>query len=185
MTESIGGVVPLEKMLSGITADLIGQYDPSGQTFIRLLNAIEHHATLEAEALGQYEHLARASDDPVIALVMRVILEDEERHHGLLKRISSTLGDALNWTYSPDALPRATGPSTPTDEDLTSLARALIAEEKTGAQALRSLAQREKGLGGGLDSVLLEMMAMDSEKHARLLLFVQHRLEARARAAKL
>jgi hypothetical protein len=25
--------------------------------------------------------------DPVIALVMRLILEDEERHHGLLKRI--------------------------------------------------------------------------------------------------
>ena len=89
MTESIGGVIPLDNMLSGITADLIGQYDPSGQTFIRLLNAIEHHASLEAEALDQYEHLARASDDPVIAMVMRLILDDEERHHGLLKRISS------------------------------------------------------------------------------------------------
>ena len=172
MTESIGGVIPLDNMLSGITADLIGQYDPSGQTFIRLLNAIEHHASLEAEALDQYEHLARMSDDPVIAMVMRLILDDEERHHGLLKRISSMLRDALNWTCSPDALPRATGTSTATDEDLTSLARALIAEEKTGAQALRGLAQREKGLGGGLDSLLLEMMAMDSEKHARLLLFV-------------
>src|SRR5207302_2329086 len=60
----------------------------------------------------------------------------------------------------------------------------LIDEEKTGAQALHGLAQREKGLGGGLDSLLLEMMAMDSEKHARLLLFVQRRLEARAGAGK-
>jgi len=184
MTESIGGVVPLENMLGGITADLIGQYDPSGQTFIRLLNAIEHHASLEAEALGQYEHMAEASGDPVIALVMRLILEDEERHHGLLKRISSTLRDALNWTYSSNALPRATAGDVATDEDLPALARALIDEEMTGAQALRRLAQREKGLGGGLDSLLLEMMAMDSEKHARLLTFVQRRLEARARAGK-
>jgi hypothetical protein len=184
MTESIGGVVPLDTMLNGITADLIGQYDPSGQTFIRLLNAIERHASLEVEALGQYEHLGKASGDPVIALVMRLILEDEERHHGLLQRISSTLRDALNWTYSPDALPRTTAPATTTDEDLTSLARALIDEEKTGAQALRGLAQREKGLGGGLDSLLLEMMAMDSEKHARLLLFVQRRLEVRARVGQ-
>jgi len=60
----------------------------------------------------------------------------------------------------------------------------LIDEEKTGARALRGLAQRERGLGGGLDSLLLEMMAMDSDKHARLLHFVQRRLEARTRAAK-
>ena len=184
MTESIGGLVPLDNMLDGITADLIGEYDPSGQTFIRLLNAIERHASLEVEALGQYEHLASVSGDPVIALVMRLILEDEERHHGLLQRISSTLRDALNWTHSPDALPRASMPAEATDEDLPALARALIDEEKTGAQALRGLAQREKGLGGGLDSLLLEMMAMDSEKHARLLQFVQRRLEARKRAAK-
>jgi hypothetical protein len=180
MTDSIGGVVPLENMLGGITADLISEYDPSGQTFIRLLDAVERHASLEVEALGQYEHLAQASGDPVIALVMRLILEDEERHHGLLMRISSTLRDALNWTYSSDALPRMPAAAPAADEDLTSLARALIDEEKTGAQALHGLAQRQKGLGGGLESLLLEMMAMDSEKHARLLHFVQRRLEARS-----
>jgi hypothetical protein len=171
-------------MLVGITADVIGDRDPSGETFIRLLDAIERHASLEVEALGQYEHLAQASGDPVIALVMRLILEDEERHHGLLKRISSTLRDALNWTYSPHTLPRTTAPPAATDEALTSLARGLIDEEKMGAQALRGLAQRGKELGSGLDSLLLEMMAMDSEKHARLLLFVQRRLEGRARAAR-
>jgi hypothetical protein len=179
MTRSIGEVVPLESMLGGVTADLIGGHDSGGQTFDRLLDAVERHSSLEMQALGSYEHLAEASGDPVIALVMRLILEDEERHHGLLKRIASTLRDALNWTYSADALPRATPPATPTDEDLTSLARALIDEEQTGAQALRGLAQREKGLGSGLDSLLLEMMAMDSEKHARLLQFVQRRLENR------
>ena len=60
MTESMGGVVPLGNMLDGITADLIGEYDPSGQTFIRLLEAVDRHALLEVEALGQYEHLAQA-----------------------------------------------------------------------------------------------------------------------------
>src|SRR5207302_5297606 len=143
-------LVPVGTLLDGITAEQIGEYDPSGQTFIRLLDAIERHAALEVEALAQYEHLATASGDPVIAMVMRLILEDEERHHGLLKRISSTLRDALDWTYSPDALPRATTPVSATGEDLPGLARALIDEEKTGAQALRGLAQREKGLGGGL-----------------------------------
>jgi hypothetical protein len=100
-----------------------------------------------------------------------------------LKRITSSLRDALNWTFTADALPRPSlGDSHPSAEDLTSLTRELIDEEKTGAQALRRLAVREKGVGGGLDSLLLEMMAMDSEKHARLLQFVQRRLEARGRA---
>ena len=184
VTESMGGVVPLNNLLAGITADVIAEHDPAGDTFIRLLDAVEHHASLEEEALGQYEHLAQASGDPVIALVMRLILDDEERHHTLLKLIASTLRDALNWNYAKDALPRTTATAGGTDEDLTSLARALIDEEKTGAQALRRLAQREKGLGSGLDSLLLEMMAMDSEKHAHLLQFVKGRLETRGRAAK-
>jgi hypothetical protein len=38
------------------------------------------------------------------------------------------------------------------------------------------LAARERGIDGGLDSLLLEMMALDSEKHARLLQFVERRL---------
>jgi hypothetical protein len=183
MTELIGGVVPLDNLLAGISADSTIDRDPSGETYIRLLSAIDRHATIESQALGQYDYLAQASGDPIIALVMQLILEDEERHHGLLKRISSTLRDALNWTYSPDSLPRAGAPATTSGEDLTSLAGTLIDEEKAGAQALRGLAQREKGFGSGLESLLLEVMAMDSEKHARLLRFVEQRLEARARAA--
>jgi rubrerythrin len=184
MRDLVGGVVPMDDTIAGIRADVLRERDPGGETFIRLLDAVERHATLESDALGQYEHIAEASGDPVIALVMRLILEDEERHHGLLTRIATTLRDALNWTHSPGALPRP-GDGAPTTEDLAPVARALIDEERTGAQALRHLAEREKGLlDSGLDSLLLEMMAMDSEKHARLLQFVHRRLEARAREAK-
>lgn len=58
----------------------------------------------------------------------------------------------------------------------------MIEEENTGARYLRKLANEEKGIDAGLHSLLLEMMAMDSEKHARLLKFVHDRLTARARA---
>src|ERR1051325_6372941 len=71
----------------------------------RLLDAVERHARAEEGALDEYEHIGAASGDPVIALVMRLILEDEQRHHGLLKRMEATLSDALNWTHSPSALP--------------------------------------------------------------------------------
>jgi hypothetical protein len=184
MGQSIGGVVPLDSMLAGITSDVLLERDPSGDATMRLLTAIDRHAASEAEALGHYEQLAQDSGDPVIALVMRLILDDEERHHGLLKRIATTLRDAFNWTHSPGALPHAYPAVTIADKDLVTVAGELIEEERTGAQALRRLAQRERANDGGLDAVLLEMMAMDSDKHARLLRFVQRRLEARVRAAR-
>jgi rubrerythrin len=147
-----------------------------------LLDAVERHANAEQDALHQYEYIGTASGDPVIALVMRLILEDEERHHGLLKRIEASLSDALNWTHSPNALPTTGTLQQPIAKELATTTHALIEEERTGARYLRELAHREKEIDSGLHSLLLEMMAMDSEKHARLLHFVQDRLAARARA---
>jgi hypothetical protein len=180
VSELISGVVPMNDMIAGLKADVLLEHDPGGETCVRLLEAVERHAALEEEALGQYDRLAVASGDPVIALVMRLILEDEERHHNLLKRIATTLRDALNWTHTASALPHADRGS-PTEQNLASAVCALIEEEHAGAAALRRLAGRERGLDGGLNSLLLEMMAMDSDKHARLLHFVQTRLEAAGR----
>jgi hypothetical protein len=141
----------------------------------RLLQAIEDHIRGEADALVEYERLAQVSQDLAVELVMRLILDDEQRHHALLGRIATSLHDALYWTHSADALP-ASAPQEPPAPELASLARTLIREEQNGARALRELAVRERGIDGGLDSLLLEMMALDSEKHARLLQFVERRL---------
>jgi rubrerythrin len=158
--------------------------EPSGSSIERLRDAVDAHARAEAESLGQYEHIAQASGDPAIALVMRLVLEDEERHHGLLRRIEATLSDTLNWTRSSDALPTGTPSAQETESvaSLAALAHELVNEERTGAKFLRKLAEEQKSIDGGLPSLLIETMAMDSEKHARLLQFVQQRLERRTAA---
>ncbi|HLZ28121.1 MAG TPA: hypothetical protein VKV73_12455 [Chloroflexota bacterium] len=167
--------------LYGLPVEISPTYARASGTVEWLLEAVERHARAEQDALDEYAFVADASADPVIALVMRLILEDEERHHGLLRRIEATLRDALNWTHSPSALPVSSVPQQPVARDLVALTRGLVQEELTGARMMRNLAQQEKGIDAGLHSLLLEMMAMDSEKHARLLQFVQHRLEQRAR----
>jgi hypothetical protein len=111
---------------------------------------------------------------------MRLILDDEVRHHGLLHRMATTLRDALEWTSSPAALPKG-APEAQIPITFVKLASSLIEEERTGARTLRRLAEQEKDINGGLDGLLLEMMAMDSDKHAKLLQFVQQRLERRSR----
>jgi len=181
MTESMSREVLPENWQGRIRGDLVGDRDPSRQTLFLLLDALEHHVRLEAEAFRLCEHLARASHDPVIVLIMRRMLEDEEHHQALLRRISSRLGDALN-VGSSDTLPRTIGTTIGTDADLASLVQALIDEERLAGQALRQLAQAEKELLSGFESLLLEIMATDCEKHAHLLQGVRLRLEVRAQA---
>jgi rubrerythrin len=174
---SAGGDAPAELIITSMR--LREQQESRTESPLeRLLHAVDTHAAAEEDALGQYEYLATASGDPVVALVMRLILDDEVRHHGLLHRMAATLRDALDWTTSPEALPTR-APRARQSGGFAKLARSLIEEERTGAHALRRLADREKDINGGLDSVLLEMMAMDSEKHAHLLQFVQRRLDNR------
>ena len=162
-------VTPLEDAI------LARRIDQDESKVERLLQAIEAHIRGEADALVEYERLAQVSQHPAVELVMRLILDDEQRHHALLGRIATSLHDALYWTRSADALP-ASPPQEPLAAELAILARTLIKEEQNGARALRELAVRERGVDGGLDSLLLEMRALDSEKHARLLQFVEPRL---------
>src|SRR5438874_493232 len=166
---------------SGFPIETTPEPGPKRGTVEWLLTAIDRHASAEEDALAQYEYIGTASGDPVVALVMRLILDDEERHHGLLKRIEASLRDALNWTHSPDALPATGMPEQTVASQLAAAARVLIEEERTGAHYLRGIAHLEKGIDSGLHTLLLEMMALDSEKHARLLQFVHARLVARAR----
>lgn len=43
------------------------------------------------------------------------------------------------------------------------ITRNLVDEEHSGARMMRDMAQREKGIDAGLDRLLFEMMAMDSD----------------------
>jgi rubrerythrin len=169
-----------EDALCALRLDSLTEHDPDGSRMEHLLHVIESHIRGEASALVDYERLAVASNDGAVGVVMRLILEDEERHHGLLGRIATSLRDAVYWTRSDDALPSSVSPRESLSPELLTLVRALIKEEQDGARTLRDLAARERGIDDGLHSILLEMMALDSEKHARLLHFVQRRLQRRS-----
>jgi hypothetical protein len=60
------------------------------------------------------------------------------------------------------------------------ISRGLIREEHARTDQLRALANRERGLNGGLDSLLLEAVAMSNTIHEQMLRFVQRRLEEHA-----
>lgn len=152
-------------------------------TFERLLETVETHVREEMEFLSGYRQLAEAIADPVVALLLQLLLEDEQRHHELLRRIALSLRDGLYWSHSMGALP--TPPSRlarePSPELLAALGalRSYSRQERDGAHRLRELARQNGDLYGGVLALLLESMARDSEKHERILRFILERLKAR------
>jgi hypothetical protein len=164
---------------------LVGQSggQSAGHEMDRLVEAVEAQARRQSERLGRYMQIASAGDDPAIALVMGLVAVEQQRDQAMLQRVAITMRDALNWTQSPDALPATRLPDGEVCADLVATTRALLEQTRTDARHLDSIAHRHKS-SADLNSLLLEMMALDNQKHIRVVQFVLHRLQSRAKAAR-
>jgi rubrerythrin len=146
--------------------------DPAGTGLSCLLQSIQAHIRTEVTSVATYARLQQQANDPVIAAVLELLVQDETRHHALLERIARTIHDQLNWaTEKP---PAAAAPAITAEE-----VRALELDERREADELHRLSQVARGSDSELCGLLLESMAIDSDKHARLLSFVAQRLEHR------
>ncbi len=150
--------------------------DPAGCTLGSLLQAVNEHIHEEQTSILAYQRLGRTFADPVIAAVMQLILDDEARHHAAMQHIARTLNSALCWAPPPETTPLAAEDVSEAIRELRSLAD----EERRGVSALHELARRGRDRNDDLCAVLLDAMAMDSDKHARLLELVIRRLAAYA-----
>jgi hypothetical protein len=154
--------------------DSLQHPDPCGTRLVALVRAIETRTAEAGESATAYARLACDSQDPVIASVMRLLADDEERHHQLCQQIGRTLRDRLNWVT-----PRAEcAGGVRSDAERLEAVRAHVDDEQRGSLCLRDLASRAREEGDTLTCLLLEGMAMDSDKHARLLRSVGRRLIA-------
>jgi rubrerythrin len=132
-----------------------------------LLHAIEKHIDSELQILPSYRDLAASTADDMVKLVMNVVVDDEERHHQLMRQIVLQLKDDLG---SSGALPKHF--SEQVDANVyAALRRFVMAERETGDE-LRSLASDALGLHESLPFELLTAMAMDRSKHEHLLRFL-------------
>lgn len=155
--------------------------EPGGSHLERLLESIEAFRETKSEKLGDYGAIAETSGDPMVALLMHLMVEDEERHRRLLQSIAASLRDGLYWTHSAEALPTGAMPKVGGSAELLAAVRDLIRHVHEGGRHLREMGNREAGLYDGMFQVLLEAMAKDSEKHELMLRFIERRLEASTR----
>ncbi len=57
----------------------------------KLIDGIREHIKMEEEAIRTYSELLEKTDNEHVKLIIGYILEDERRHHALLKKIEKTI----------------------------------------------------------------------------------------------
>ncbi len=142
-----------------------------------LVDVIARHGSEEGRLLATYEKLVDTSSDEGVRYLAGLILEDERRHHRLLAEVAN----AMAWgstAGSPDDstpdLPRAlTG-------ELLEQTRRLRKAERADYRELRRIRRRLRPFSRTtLWSLVIDLMLLDTKKHATILRFLEQRGRSR------
>lgn len=156
---------------------------PPGLSVIEagLYRHLIEHVSSEAELIAAYRERAEAPDTPEAArYLIRLVLEDEERHHRLLHEIVTALGNDMAWRHDPDAVPNL--PFGPPDRAIAEVTHRFLAAERTDRKQLRALRKELRPFRDtSLWALLVELMEHDTAKHIRILTFIADHVAPRSR----
>jgi rubrerythrin len=143
----------------------------------QILDLLESHGAREGQALSSYQRIAERSESgPGVQYLVKLILEDEERHH----RVFGEMANSINsFVWELDVEPKVPPLVARSDAELLAETRRLLAFEKQDAKELRHLRKAIKhSPKSSLHPLLVELMLHDTAKHIAILEHIRHRLSA-------
>jgi rubrerythrin len=144
-----------------------------------LYRHIHEHVTTESTLIEEYERLAEESGSAHVAYLLRLIADDEARHHRIWQEWAASLRAFVEDTDEP-RVPDVQRERHP--RDLADRVERLMAFERDDAKELKALRKELKDVRDvTLWSLLVELMQLDTEKHLRILEFLRDHARATAR----
>lgn len=139
----------------------------------KLYDHLADHVASEAGLIASYQDLAQAPDTPeAVHYLLGLVVEDEQRHHRMIREIATALGEGIAWKKGDDAVPNL--PHGKPLPDLEEVTKRFLAAERADRKQLRSLKKELRPFRDTtMWSLLVEVMELDTEKHIRLLTFIQ------------
>lgn len=137
-----------------------------------LYRHLTEHVSSEAEFIAAYRERAEAPGTPEAArYLIRLVLEDEERHHRILHQIVTAIGNGIAWRDGGDAVPNL--PYGQPDPELAAVTARFLAAEHADQKELRALRKELRPFRNtSLWVLLVELMEQDTAKHIRMLSFL-------------
>ena len=138
---------------------------------LETISLLKGHGQREGAALASYQRLADDSSDEGIKYLVRLILEDEERHHRVILEM---LNQLHSFVWDVELRPSVPGRLKPLDPSLLEATRQLLAMEKADAKELRRLRKELRhGPRSSLLPLLVNLMIHDTAKHIEILQFIR------------
>jgi len=137
-----------------------------------LYRHLTEHVSSEAEFILAYREQAEAPNTPeAVRYLIRLVLEDEERHHRVLHEIVTAIGNGIAWRDDSSAVPNL--PLGPPDRALSEVTAQFLAAERADQKQLRALRKELRPFrDSSLWALLVELMEHDTAKHIRVLTFM-------------
>ena len=134
---------------------------------------ITDHGKKEGALLERYERFSQEASSPVSRYLVKLIIEDERRHHLVLAEIA----EAIAWggvNAARPSIPRVLEGGA--DSELIAETRRLLASERRDRAELRRLRRRLRAYSGTIWPLLIDLMLRDTQKHTHILRYVlRHR----------
>ncbi len=144
----------------------------------QLQRVVYRHIAAEESSIERYQKLLDDSKDPVARMLLTELITDEKHHHGMLQRMEAQLEAELG-EKSSGPFSGSVGELEPAERKAAiSELKDLGNDESSGVKHLRDLAKQARSAGSDLLGLLLDALATDSEKHQRLLKFIEKRLSS-------
>jgi hypothetical protein len=139
------------------------------------------HVAKESAVVDEYDELLERSTGHV-RFLLDLIIQDELRHHRVYEEWAETFRSFASFVEPPDGVPNLVQEAEP--ERLIAALEKLLALEKEDAKQLKDLEKRFKDFRRTtVWPLLAELMAIDTEKHIRILEFLLHHARQTAREA--
>lgn len=142
-----------------------------------LVELLARHGEQEGRVLAEYADLVASADQDAVRYLGQLILDDERRHHAFLAEIANSLA----W----ETRPLGGAPATPPlplhlDADLLAATQRLRKVEEGDRRELQALRRQLRVYADTtLWALLVDVMLLDTEKHATILRFLERHADAR------
>lgn len=147
----------------------------SDEQLARITHAFAAHVRDEGYVLERYQEVADATGDPGTRFLLELVLADERRHHEIFERL-----EASSEVEPPGGVPVVPPPPEPEPEHAAVLleqTRRFLEIERRDEEDLRHLSHELRHLDDDtLWHLLVELMRLDTEKHLRVLEYLERRL---------
>lgn len=137
-----------------------------------LVELLANHGKEEGALLARYQRFEHEASASETRYLVKMILEDERRHHQMMAEMANALAWGLSRESPSPAVPDMTYEDAGNRELAEETRLLLEAEEEDHAHLKRLQKQLRPFSDITLWRLLVELMMLDTEKHARILRFI-------------